>query len=778
MSRRHSLAVVAGAATLLAAVPLSTVFASYTWLFLSAVAITLVVGTAVGARSLRWPPSAQVLAMGVVLLLFLTWRFPSGEEIAGLIPTVATVRHFGHLLADAAVTIRDASVPVPDIEGLLLLTIAGVGLVAILVDLLVVGLRCPALAGLPMLAIYAVPVAVMRDGLSVLPFGFAAAGYLWLLVTDRVDQVRRFGRRFTADGRDLDEWQPSPLAAAGRRLAAVGIVIAIALPLAVPGMGPGLIDRIRAAIGARTDGDGGLVAGGPGARVDMLARLTGQLTQRETFAMVRVATDDPTPHYLRLGVADEAADGRFVSRAPTGDQPLADGLAPPPPQRPGVTGRRHQARIEAVDLDTSLAPVYQRPTAIGGLDGPWFFDPSTDQVFARGASVNGRTYHLEYVRMSYTPAALRTAGPIDPADVSLRRLSTVAPVRQVTDLVGRLTAGTTNQYDRVRAIHDHFSRANGFSYSMTAEPGETGHAIVDFLAGQKGFCVQYAMAMAWLVRAAGYPARVAVGFTRGAGPDDGVTTLTNRNLHAWAEVYFPGFGWVPFDPTPAGSVVGSVAGEWEPEPGTGPGGRDGQTPPPPTARGGQPNNPVTPAPPPAPEPGFGGLDPRWLAGIGVAGLLAVALLAPAARRRALRRSRLAGAVPGPGADVARARAHAAWAELLDTLADFGVAVDETRTPRVIRAGLVRRPDLDRVTDDLARLTVAEERARYAVTPVRPDGLGLAVLAIRQAIVDQATRRQRLRAWLLPRSVTTRWRLAVAGRVSRAIVATGQLRDAT
>ena len=44
-----------------------------------------------------------------------------------------------------------------------------------------------------------------------LPFGFAAAGYLWLLVTDSVDRVRRFGRRFTGEGRDVDLWEPSPL---------------------------------------------------------------------------------------------------------------------------------------------------------------------------------------------------------------------------------------------------------------------------------------------------------------------------------------------------------------------------------------------------------------------------------------------------------------------------------------------------------------------------------------------------------------------------------------
>jgi hypothetical protein len=176
MSSRHPLALVAAAATLLAALPLSTVFASFTWLFVTAVAIAIMVGTAIAARSLRWPVPAQVLAMAGALLLFLAWRFPSGEELARLIPTGATFRHFGQLLADSTVRIRDESVPVSDSEGLLLLTVAGVGLVAIIVDFLAVGLRRPALAGLPMLAIYSVPVAVLPDGLSVLPFGPATCG--------------------------------------------------------------------------------------------------------------------------------------------------------------------------------------------------------------------------------------------------------------------------------------------------------------------------------------------------------------------------------------------------------------------------------------------------------------------------------------------------------------------------------------------------------------------------------------------------------------------------
>src|SRR6185369_935205 len=166
-------------------------------------------GSAMLVRTARGPVWTQVLAMAAALLLFLTAVFPSKHEFLRLIPTGVTFKHFNDLLVLAGDQIRSEAVPVPDHSdgALLLLSTIGIGLVAIVVDLVAVGLRRPALAGLPMLAIYSVPVAVLPDGVPVVTFVFAAIGFLWLLVTDSVDRVRRFGRRFTGEGRDVDVWE-------------------------------------------------------------------------------------------------------------------------------------------------------------------------------------------------------------------------------------------------------------------------------------------------------------------------------------------------------------------------------------------------------------------------------------------------------------------------------------------------------------------------------------------------------------------------------------------
>lgn len=66
---------------------------------------------------------------------------------------------------------------------------------------------------------------------------------------------------------------------------------------------------------------------------------------------------------------------------------------------------------------------------------------------------------------------------------------------------------------------------------------------------RQGYCTSFATAMAVMARMVGLPSRYVEGYA--ATPDaDGVARVTQQNAHAWAEIYFTGFGWLPFDPTP------------------------------------------------------------------------------------------------------------------------------------------------------------------------------------------------------------------------------------
>ncbi|WP_213455137.1 transglutaminase family protein [Rhizomonospora bruguierae] len=803
MNSRRNVGLVAAAATFLSAAPLTSIFEQWTWLFQVGITIALVTGAATLARALRAPLSAQVGAMAGTLLLVLTWLFPSGHEFIGVLPSGATFDRFGALLAQAMDDVRGYGIPVPDRPGLLFLAVAGVGSVGIVVDVLAVGLRRPALAGLPMLAIYSVPVAVHTDSVPAIPFGIGSLGFLWLLVTDNVDRVRRFGRRFTGEGRDVDLWEPSPLAAAGRRLAVVGVLAAVLVPLAIPGMTSGLLDNVGAGVGDDGTGDGS-PRPGPG-RVNLFAELSGRLTQNDTYDMVRVSTDDPDPYYLRFGVADQISPQGFGSANPRG-RSLAAGLSGQETELrvAGIIDQRWSASVEVLNFDEPYLPVYGQPLTIRGLDSGWLYDSDRQVVYSNRSRSVKKKYQFTYVHRRYDPEALRTSKPLAPDDPN-QRYANAPRVREISEWVQSRVVNKNTVYDKVRALYDSLSPERGFKYATTTKPGNSPSDIVNFLTNKQGFCEQYASALAWLVRAAGIPARVAFGFTRGAAPDNGVYTLTNRNLHAWTEVYFAGFGWVPFDATPAGDVSGSAPSAWAPD-------TRAQADVTPTAAA--PNGPVETDDPRADQVGRDGAQeggnagtvgadrtPPWvwwtLAGLAVLLLL---LASPALRRAALRRRR-ARAVRQPsatvlsgtggrggtggaavtvddGGDRARREAHQAWDELVDTLIDYQFPVDPAETTRVTAERIARQAELDPPAVAAARLLgQAEEHARYARRAMRAEGLGEAVGTVRRSIATHVSRGTRIRAVLLPPSVLLRWRTAMGDAYARVVGVFIQGRDA-
>lgn len=804
LSRKRQLTIVAAIATLLASAPLAAIFESWTWLFGAVLAVGFVAGAAMIARSLHVSPWLEFPIMLAALLLALTWRFRSGDEFFGLLPTASTFRHFGVLLDQLASDVRSNAIPVPDLDSLHFVVALGVGMVAILIDLCTVELRRPALAGLPMLAIYSVPVAVMFDDVPAYTFAIGVVGYLWLLGADNIDRVRRFGRRFTGDGRDVDVWEPSPLAAAGRRLALVGVAVALVLPLVVPGVSTNLIDRFGPGFrGDPVEGDGGSGA------VNLFASLNGLLNRDEVIDLVDVETTDPAPHYLRIGVADVIRPEGFDYRRPRG-RPVDEDMDRIVP-RPGMALERHRTEINVTaNYEQGRLPSYPLVEAVSGLDDVWRYDPNQQVIFGDGNSAE-QEYAFSYARPVYDPEALRGAPPL-PEHHDLRPYAAIPEQLrepEVTDLVAELTEGLENPYDQVRAILAYFRTENGFRYSLETGNETTGSAIVDFLiVNKRGYCVQFATAMAWMVRELGLPSRVAIGFTSGSRRTEGSFTLTNHNAHAWPEVYFEGFGWVPFEPTPSSSVGGAVTPDWAPDPNRPDDPDQIPSASPGAAPTGDPENPFQDRLPEGELPigGAAGTDDtgsslRGLIAAGAA-LLVVLLATPALSRLRLRRLRLrrTRATGPPRADTPRAdrpppgpvpggltvtgtgspertQAHAAWDELIDTMVDFQIPLDPAETPRLTAARLAKRCYLD--PDSKARATRlghAEERARYSRTPVSPDGLLDALRTVRRAVSASATRTTRLRAALLPPSTLQRWRAAALDAATGATEMTNRWTD--
>ena len=129
----------------------------------------------------------------------------------------------------------------------------------------------------------------------------------------------------------------------------------------------------------------------------------------------------------------------------------------------------------------------------------------------------------------------------------------IAALESVYQAAQGITSQAQSPYEAAALLETWFREAGGFVYDEQP-PAPIGGtpALVDFVNETKrGYCQHYAGAMALMLRLLGVPARVAVGFTSGQyRQDEKEWVVKDTNAHAWVEVWFPEFGWIPFDPTP------------------------------------------------------------------------------------------------------------------------------------------------------------------------------------------------------------------------------------
>ena len=136
--------------------------------------------------------------------------------------------------------------------------------------------------------------------------------------------------------------------------------------------------------------------------------------------------------------------------------------------------------------------------------------------------------------------------------------SEVAPVWK---LAQRLRADSDTQFDYVQRVEAYLR--DGFSYSESPPPAA--ETLPGFLFKEQiGFCQQFSGAEALLLRMSGIPARVATGFTSGSfDSKQGEYVVRDLDAHSWVEAWFPAYGWVTRDPTPAAAPPRSQFGEDE-----------------------------------------------------------------------------------------------------------------------------------------------------------------------------------------------------------------------
>ncbi len=788
------LSIAAGVATLLGSLGLAALFVGGGWFPPVLLGIGCVVVGANLSRLAGLPMWMSAPTALLALLTGLTVLYSGGHAALGIIPTPAAMAALRGQFAEGAGYIARTSVPAEPQPGVVALVVTGVGIVAILVEMCAVTLRRAAVGGYPLLILAAVPMIVIETDLPWWTFATAAGGYIILLGAAHADATARWGSHVPPYS---DTSAIGLLARPAYLLGLGGILAAIALSAAVPGSsGQGWFTGFDALE------DFGADRGRSIETVHPFTSLRGELNQANPSELLRVRTDDPEPFYLRLtSLARFTGQGWTQSRLRAGGgAKVSEWEGREPPLDATVPRVQQRTEIEVRGLsDSSYLPLYANPTTIS-VDGDWRWDGNTETVFSARDRTAGLNYEFTSQRVPYTGDLLAAAPPVSETSRLFEEYTAPdGPIRsQLRGLVEELAPSGRSQLDTVRAIEEHFDEANGFRYTERTTAGSSGDALVDFLANKQGFCEQYASAMAYLVRAAGIPARVAIGFARGREVQEGsgnYISVNSRDAHAWVEVYFRGLGWVPFDPTPSAGPGRTADTSWEQQPdasaptsSTGPSATttpDGAvtTPEP----GAAPNAPAPDAASPTQQTAWTG---RWptLLGYGVLGLMAVTLLTGPAvlrgweRRRRLRRIRHATtAEPGAGSGeassatlvhgvLARATegahaydaAAAAWQELTDTAYDLRLLpADWTRpaavwrarhTPRELFAQLRKHQLSERDARAVMVIVAAQERNRYARDAGTAKGLYAAVQAANGAMASRASGAARLMASLWPRSV--------------------------
>ncbi len=164
----------------------------------------------------------------------------------------------------------------------------------------------------------------------------------------------------------------------------------------------------------------------------------------------------------------------------------------------------------------------------------------------------GDKYSVRVLISDPTIEDLRNAGGDYPVWVTNKYLQVpenIAP--RLKNLAETITASQDTAYDKTMAITNYLRNEIEYSPVLEKSPPQNVDPVLWVLFDyKKGFCMYYASAEVLMLRSVGIPARMAVGFAEGIfNEDENRYVVTRKDAHAWPEVYFPGIGWVEFEPT-------------------------------------------------------------------------------------------------------------------------------------------------------------------------------------------------------------------------------------
>ena len=325
---------------------------------------------------------------------------------------------------------------------------------------------------------------------------------------------------------------------------------------------------------------------------------------------------------LASGAYTPSSDGTSNSDSPL---PLDPSLAAE------IQSERDALSSRFLDVRWEVSPDGRAQTLFVTGQLPVYDD--VEAVFSQERIAEGDSYAVTGLTSTASPDQLRAAGDAYPRWVTERYLELPGTVTDRTrQLAADLAAGQGNAFDTAETVEDYVRST--IVYNEEIDPPPADQDVVDYVLfdSQEGYCEYYASAMAVLLRLQGIPARVVGGYYPAPfDPEQGGYLYREKNAHLWVEAFFPGYGWIPFEPTANREELsyGDLAAPQEapalpaPEP----------TPPPPEIEATPPPLPAPPAEPPPVSPPDLLSDPgrlaTWIA-LALAVLAGIAALSAAA----------------------------------------------------------------------------------------------------------------------------------------------------
>ncbi|HET8868626.1 MAG TPA: transglutaminaseTgpA domain-containing protein, partial [Agrococcus sp.] len=602
----------------------------------------------------------------------------SDAALFGLLPTPESFRESMAVLGEGVMDIAWAvSTPIDARGAVLAVVVTAAVVLAVNVDLLGHALRVPAIA----IAFAATPIVLPIAFRIDVPWGHALPGVLVsaaLLAAPAIDERLATRRSWVA-----------PVALVG-----IAAVLSAAVPLVAPSPReaawdlPTLEELFTPATPTLST------------EID----LGDELRRPADRPVFTYSTTDGEPTVTRLMTLPEAGETGFVALEPQPGSPqvLVEGAE---------TGIPMQMTVRMGDVRAESLPT---PERVAGVEAPpgssW--DDAND---ALRISADVDTSSLEYTAAGTRSRPLESL-PLEAGSTGHDEFLALPPAAQGIGAQGAaLVEDGMTAAQRVVAVHQHMTDGL-WNYSEQLDlPGFAGAggdgwaALEGFLETRSGYCVHYASATAALLRGAGVPSRVVVGFLPGS-PISGGWAVSTNEMHAWAEAWVDGAGWVRVETTPGpGTGTASPTGD---VPTQSPTPEPTETAPPEETEAPT-DAPEPSAAPEAPQPsesaGPGGeqggwsIDPALLRSILIALAVVLVLAVPWAVRAVQRALRLRRGAPG------------GWHELRATLADFGVLLPASATPGAVQAAIASRVDPEAAAA-ADRVRLAAERAVFDTGP--------------------------------------------------------------